>query len=94
MRELVDRAGELERLLGEEQAARARRILLLPNVELRSREIIRAYGTDSRVNFHVLFSDELPPQDIEEHFLRELRFTYESAPDGPDEELSLTVRQS
>ncbi len=91
LRELVERAGELESLLGEEQAGRARRILLLPNVELRSREIVRAYGKDSRVNFHVLFSDELSPQDIEERVLRELRFTAESTSDGPDEELSLTV---
>jgi predicted ATPase len=91
LRELLGRPGQLEDLLGDEQAQRARRILLLPNVELRSREIIRAYGKDSRVNFHVLFSDEISPEDIEEHFLRELRFTAESAPDGPDEQLSLTV---
>jgi len=91
LRAVVESPGVLEALLGEEQARLARDITLVPNIEFRSREIIRANGKDSRVNFHVLFSNELSPGDIEEHFLRELRFTAESSPDGPDQELSLTV---
>src|SRR5206468_2854920 len=46
---------------------------------------------DRRVNFHVLFSDAIEPDAIEEHFLRELKFTAEANPDHPDERWSLTL---
>lgn len=75
-------------LLGEELAEKARGILLLPNVELRCSIIIDG----SRVNFHVIFSDELLPRDIDEHFLRELKFTAEGRADDPDEQRSLTIQ--
>lgn len=81
----------LRDVLGDELADTSKSILLLPNIELRSREIVRDLdGKDSRVNFHVIFSDEVEPADIEEHFLRQLRFTVESAPGTADEEFALT----
>ena len=79
-------------LLGAETAGRAARILILPNVELRTSVVVRkADGKDARVNFHVLFADTLEPRVIDEHFLRELRFTSEGSPGGPDESRSLTL---
>jgi hypothetical protein len=83
---------QLSALLGDELATAAKRVLLLPNIELRSREIVRSSdGGDARVNFHVIFSEEVPVAEIEEHFLRQLRFTAESAPGAADEEFALTV---
>lgn len=79
-------------MLGDELAVAATRVLLLPNIELRSRVIVRSSdGRDSRVNFHVLFSDDVTAADIEEHFLRQFRFTAESAPGAADQEFALTV---
>ncbi|MGA2605873.1 MAG: TrlF family AAA-like ATPase [Terriglobia bacterium] len=56
--------------------------LVLPNIELRLGTFVRGSGTDRRVNYHVIFSDEVSPQDIDDHFLGQLRFTYDSSPDG------------
>jgi hypothetical protein len=78
-------------LLGPDTASKADAILLLPNVEFRTSVIVRqANGKDSRVNFHVIFSDYLDARTIEEHFLRELKFTAESSPGNRDELWSLT----
>lgn len=61
---------------------------ILPNVELRLNKVLstRKDGENPRrLNFHVLFSDELTPQAIEEHFLHNLDFYYEANPQSPDE---------
>jgi ABC-type lipoprotein export system ATPase subunit len=90
---LVDDEEKLIRLLGEEKATLAKQILLLPNIEFRTTTIVRdPEGKDSRVNFHVILSDELTCDEIEEDFLRELKFTAETDPDSEDERKSLTIR--
>lgn len=87
---LADRT-ELERLVGKDLAEESVKILFIPNVELRSSIIIRSKnGEDSRVNFHILFSDSVSPSDIQENFLREIKFTVEGNLSAPDEEWSLT----
>lgn len=79
-------------LLGPEIALEAQKLLLLPNVELRSSVIIRQpNGKDSRVNFHVIFADEVSVNILEEHFFRELKFTSQGTPGNPDDRLSLTL---
>ncbi len=92
LRAIVDDRKRLETLVGAQVAAEAQQILLLANVELRTSVIItRPDGKDSRVNFHVIFSDDVDPNAIEEHFLRELKFTAEADPGNPDERWSLTL---
>ena len=91
LRAALDEPGRLEALVGPELATQARQILLLPNIELRTSVIItRENGKDSRVNFHVLFSNEVNPYVIEEHFLRDLKFTAEGGPGDLDERWPLT----
>lgn len=91
LKALVADAARLDALVGVEVANKAREILLLPNIEFRTSVIIaRHEGETSRVNFHVLFADGVEPDVIEEHFLRELRFTAESNPDSQDERWSVT----
>ena len=88
---LRDDAVSLTDLIGEDHADAARRILLVPNIELRTSVIVTRPGhSDSRVNFHVLFSEKVDPDTIGEHFLRELKFTAEANPDHVDERWSLT----
>jgi energy-coupling factor transporter ATP-binding protein EcfA2 len=91
-RQLVRDQQQLEALVGPEVASKAKRVLLLPNVELRTSMIVATPGgNDRRVNFHVIFSEETDPRVIEEHFLRELKFTAEANPSSPDERWSLTL---
>ena len=90
LRDLQRNETRLAELLGADAAEKARRILLLPNVELRLRDMVRVGEKDARINLHIIFSDEISPQDIEEKFLRRLEFTSESAPDTPDARMALS----
>jgi len=65
--------------------------LLLPNIEFRIDKVINTKNGFRRLNYHVLFSNEVSPQDIEEHFLQEIKFQYEGDPQRAD--LSLSVRR-
>lgn len=62
-------------------------ILLIPNIEFRLNKLV---GT-SRINFHVIFSNEVSVVDIEENFLHEINFVYEGNPQDTDEKRKLTV---
>jgi hypothetical protein len=61
---------------------------ILPNIEFRLSNVLSSRKDGDkprRLNFHVIFSDEVSPQDIEEHFLHDLDFFYESGPQTPDQ---------
>lgn len=91
LRTLLGDSSALEKLVGQELAARAARILFLPNIELRTSIIVRdGAGADSRVNFHIIFADTVGVEDIEEHFLREVKFTTEGDPASKDERWALS----
>jgi ABC-type lipoprotein export system ATPase subunit len=93
LKELQSDQEKMVKMLGEETANQALQILLIPNIEFRSSIIVqRRNGSDSRVNFHVLFSPEVAIRDIEENFLHSLRFTAQSEPGSPDEKPRLTIR--
>lgn len=91
LRGLIANQHHLVELVGQEVAERANEILLIPNIELRLRDVIIKNGSQARVNFHMLFSDELTPEEIEEQFLHRLEFPYEGLPGGPDQMMALTV---
>ncbi len=63
--------------------------LILPNVELRLDNLVYRTKDETepprRLNLHVIFSDEISPDEIEEHFLRELRFNYIGKPQATNE---------
>ena len=69
--------------------------LVLPNVEFRLDTFTgsRADASQKRLNVHVIFSDSVSAEDIEEHFLRELKFTYEGHSQSTDERWSITRSQ-
>jgi hypothetical protein len=67
--------------------------LVLPNIELRLDTFVpkRADGTKlRRLNYHVLFSDELDPDIIEQQFLQALHFQIDGQPRGNPGERNLT----
>lgn len=64
--------------------------LILPNIEFRLKTIISSrkdekHMEEIRLNLHVLFSDEVAIQDIDEHFLHDLNFSYQADPQNPTE---------
>lgn len=91
LKELMDEPGKLTSLIGEEIAERARHILLLPNIEFRSNVPVTNQEATKKINYHVIFSNEIDIGVIEEYFLRELKFTSIAIPSGQDEYWSLTI---
>jgi len=71
----------------DDEIKKIRRILFLPNVEFRLNKLVGS----SRINFHVIFSDKVSVEDIEENFLREIKFVYEGTPQNKDEQRALTI---
>lgn len=61
---------------------------ILPNIEFRLNSVISSKKDGQeprRLNLHVIFSDEVNEQDIEEHFLHDLHFFYEGNPQDKDD---------
>lgn len=69
--------------------------LILPNIEFRIDKFVgtQAGAKQRRINLHVIFSDKVRPEDIEEHFLRNLTFTCEGYPQGADEKWRISRTQ-
>ena len=63
--------------------------LILPNIEFRLDKIVGTNKGPRRLNYHVIFSDAVSPDAIEEHFLQELKFCYEGDPQHADSHLSV-----
>ncbi|MGD0028292.1 MAG: TrlF family AAA-like ATPase [Candidatus Bathyarchaeia archaeon] len=60
-------------------------ILIFPNIEFRASNFITVQDKEgrketSKINFHVLFSSDVPVKDIEEDFLHEIDFLYQENP--------------
>jgi hypothetical protein len=64
--------------------------LVLPNIELRLDTLVPTKHGDKRINLHVIFSEMVPIDDIEERFLRQVFFTYVGSPQAPNERWSIT----
>tara|TARA_Y100001954_G_scaffold237898_1_gene303241 strand:+ start:48252 stop:51059 length:2808 start_codon:yes stop_codon:yes gene_type:complete len=83
--EYLDNETKLKELFTPDEVRKIKDILILPNIEFRLSTLVDG----SRVNFHVLFSNEVSIQDIEENFLYELNFVAESNPHSEDERWKL-----
>jgi ABC-type lipoprotein export system ATPase subunit len=69
------------RILAERQKGRLKNLeLVLPVIELRLDKFGGSQNHLSRVNYHVIFSDELSPDLIEQHFLNALCSKYTLSP--------------
>src|SRR5574341_708311 len=70
-----------KRILAEKQNGRLSNIdLFLPVIELRLDKFGGTLGHLSRVNYHIIFSDELTPEVIEQQFLNALSSSYVLSP--------------
>lgn len=72
-----------KRILDYKKRGRLKNVLAMPNIEFRIDKIIyrnKDGGDPKRLNLHVIFSPDVDPREIEEGFLHDLDFYYESEP--------------
>lgn len=69
---------KLHELFAQDEIEKIKRILVFPNIELRINKLVIGREKDlhwnRKVNYHILFSDEINPEDIEENFINQLQF--------------------
>ncbi|MFZ3149762.1 MAG: hypothetical protein WA137_12085 [Methanothrix sp.] len=76
------------RVLKEKSNGRLDNIdLILPVIELRLDKFGGTDGSLSRVNFHIIFSNELDPEIIQEQFLNAIRSGYSLTPEYEDRKI-------
>lgn len=78
---------KLKELFDDDEIKKIKTILVLPNVEFRLNKLVGA----NRINFHVILSDSVDINDIEENFLHEIDFAYEAKPQAEDEKRKLKI---
>ncbi len=84
--EYLEKPAKLAELFPDESIReKVKNIFVFPNVELRLDTFVGEKS--SSVNYHVLFSNELPIQEIEENFLQELKFQPRA---GQEKSLTIT----
>lgn len=77
-----------KRVCQEKQRGRLNNIdLILPVIELRLDKFGGTEGSLSRVNFHVIFSNELDPETIQEQFLSAIRTDYKLTPENEERKI-------
>lgn len=87
IQEYISSDMKLAELFTANEIEQIKKIKLIPNVEFRLNTLVNG----NRVNFHVIFSDEVSIMDIEENFLHELNFIYEGNPQSTDEKWKLKI---
>lgn len=86
--EYLENEDKLKSLFGNDETKlqAIRSILVLPNIEFRLNKLVGL----RRINFHVIFSNKVSINDIENNFLYEIKFVYESGPQTEDEKRPLS----
>lgn len=72
----LENEDKLKTLFTPSEIASIKNIAIFPNIEFRLKTIVNK----SRVNYHIIFSNEITIDDIEENFLHEIEFVYEGLP--------------
>jgi predicted ATPase len=78
---------KLNELFSTEEVEYIKSMLIIPNIEFR----LNRFVGKERINFHVLFSNEISINEIEESFLHDLDFVYDAAPFNKDEKKKLKL---
>jgi ABC-type Mn2+/Zn2+ transport system ATPase subunit/uncharacterized membrane-anchored protein YhcB (DUF1043 family) len=88
--EYLENEDKLKSLFDNDEAKlqAIKNILILPNIEFRLDKFVGKH----RINFHVIFSNDVSIDDIEDNFLNKIEFVYEGAPQTKDEKRSLNKR--
>lgn len=76
IKDYLENDDKLRSLFTQEEISYIKNIAIFPNIEFRLKTIIDR----SRVNYHIIFSNEVSIDDIEENFLHEIDFVCEGFP--------------
>ena len=76
IKDYLENDDKLRSLFTQEEISYIKNIAIFPNIEFRLKTIIDR----SRVNYHIIFSNEVSIDDIEENFLDEIDFVCEGFP--------------
>lgn len=83
----LDNHEKMLELFSQDEINKIQNILILPNIEFRLNKLV----VSNRINFHVILSNNVSINDIEENFLKEIDFVYEGNPQDFDEKRKLTI---
>lgn len=86
--EYLNNPNKLSSLFTPEEIQKIKSKVIFPNVEFRLNKLV---GTN-RINFHVIFSNEVSIEDIEENFLHEIDFVFDGEPQSNEEKRKLKKR--
>lgn len=87
-KEYLENYEKLNSLFTPSEISQIKEIRIFPNIEFRLDVLV----SQNRVNYHVLFSDEIDIDDIEENFLHEIEFVYEGEPSSTSNRRKLKRR--
>lgn len=87
-RDYLDNDHKLSTLFTPSEVSQIKSIRIFPNIEFRLDQIIDG----NRINYHIIFSDELEIEDIEENFLHEIEFIYEGEPMASSNKRKLKIK--
>lgn len=94
--EYLENHEKLNELFTDDEIAKIDNILILPNIEFRINKLVvereANLSWNRKINFHLLLSDELHIDDIEQNLLHKLKFEHEGSSEGISQSLTLTVR--
>ncbi len=95
-REYLENSAKMKELFSDDEILAISDILVFPNLEFRINKLVISKETDlqwnRKVNFHVLLSDKILLEDIEENLLNRLTFEDIGVSEGSSQELTLTKR--
>ena len=94
--EYLSNESKLAELFSDDEILKIKNILVIPNLEFRINKLIISNQIDlkwnRKVNFHVIFSNDIDPLIIEENFLNQLQFENYGVAEGSPQKLNLTKR--
>lgn len=79
---------KLSLLFTPSEISQIKEIKIFPNIEFRLEQIVNK----NRINYHVIFSDDVSIEDIEENFLHEIEFIREGEPFESSNTRKLKIR--
>jgi hypothetical protein len=87
---------KLQELFTEDELIQIKNIFIFPNIEFRINKLVigreRDLKWNKKVNFHVLFSDKISTEDIEENFIKQLKFENIGVGEDTPQKVSLNKR--
>lgn len=94
-KEYLNNPSKMRDMFSDVEIDKINKILLFPNIEFRLKTFVSGSPKDldklnRKLNYHVIFSDEVSIEDIEDNFLKQLSFNFDANTGRAVQERSLT----